>query len=202
MKKNDSYKKTRVFPDQRPSELERQHRGLLTLKKAKKSAARFSRYGTFSDSGMPGQRPGPTVDGTKMNFFFDQLQMIQFAKLTGFNRYLSTFQKFPLLQGLLRPSLRNFSRRNENTTIKNSTGQVCYTVIQWWTVDISDVIIIEVGQLSVEGFAVFYFFYFFIFSVIQPSSPYICAKMKCWDGLCFSTEVWLTQRHTHRHMHA
>ena len=30
-----------------------------------------------------GQHPGPTVDGTKMKNFFDRLQMIQFAKLTG-----------------------------------------------------------------------------------------------------------------------
>ena len=83
MKKKGSYKKTRVFPDQRPSEFERQHRGLLTLKKAKKSAGRFSRYGTFCDLGMPGQLPGLTVDGTKNEFFFYGLGMVQLAKLTG-----------------------------------------------------------------------------------------------------------------------
>ena len=64
MKKKNSYKKTRVFPDQRASEFERQHRGLLTLKKAKKSAGWFFRYGALCDSGMPGQWPGPTVNGT------------------------------------------------------------------------------------------------------------------------------------------
>ena len=60
MKKTDSYEKTRVFPDQWAPEFERQHRGLLTLKKAKKSAGRFSRYGTFCDTDMPGQHLGNT----------------------------------------------------------------------------------------------------------------------------------------------
>ena len=64
MKKKKSYKKTRVFLDKRPSEFARQHRGLLTLKKAKKSAVWFFRYGALCDSGMPGQWPGPTVNGT------------------------------------------------------------------------------------------------------------------------------------------
>ena len=64
MKKNGSYKKTRVFLDQRVPEFKRQHRGLLTLKKAKKSAVWFFRYGALCGPGMPGQWPGPTVNGT------------------------------------------------------------------------------------------------------------------------------------------
>ena len=33
--------------------------------------------------GVPGQHPGPTMDWTKKENFFDWLQMAQFAKLTG-----------------------------------------------------------------------------------------------------------------------
>ena len=33
--------------------------------------------------GMPGQHPGPTMDGTKNEKNFDRLQMVQFAKLIG-----------------------------------------------------------------------------------------------------------------------
>ena len=99
MKKKKSYKKTRVFLDKRPSEFARQHRGLLTLKKAKKSAGWFFRYGALCDSGMPGQWPGSTVNGTKKEKKdFDRPKMIQFAKLIGLNRNLSTFRKFPLQQ--------------------------------------------------------------------------------------------------------
>ena len=65
MKKKNSHKKTRVFLDKKPSEFERQHRGLLMLKKAKKSAGWFFRYGALCDSVMPGQYPGSTVNGTK-----------------------------------------------------------------------------------------------------------------------------------------
>ena len=64
-----------------------------------------------------------------MKFFFDRLQMIQFAKLTGLNRYLSTFRKFPLQQGGHSPVLEIFREKYENMTIKNLAGRVRYTVI-------------------------------------------------------------------------
>ena len=44
-------------------------------------------------------------------------------------------------------------------------------------VDISDVFVIEGGQVSVEGFAFAPFFSCCFF--LQPSTPYTCAKMKC-----------------------
>ena len=46
LKKNENFSGPKTG-----SESERQHRGLLTLKKAKKSAERFSRYRPFCDSG-------------------------------------------------------------------------------------------------------------------------------------------------------
>ena len=154
MQKNDSYKKTRVFPDQRPSEFERQHRGLLTLKKAKKSAGRFSRYGTFCDSGMPGQHLGNTrgrpSTGQKWNFFWstpnDPIRKVK--RLKSIFEHLS---KISPTTGCSHPSLRKFSRKIWKHD-HQKPGR--YTVILWWTVDISDVfIIIEGGQASVVGFA-------------------------------------------------
>ena len=48
---------------------------------------------------MPGQWPGPTVNGTIKEKDFDRPKMVQFAKLIGLNRNLSTFRKYPLQQG-------------------------------------------------------------------------------------------------------
>ena len=61
-----------------------------------------------------------------MKFFFDRLQMIQFAKLTGLNRYSSTFRKFPLQEGVHIPVLENFREKYENMTIKNLAGIQLY----------------------------------------------------------------------------
>ena len=60
----------------------------------------FFRYGALCDSGMPGQWPGPTVNGTIKEKDFDRPKMVQFAKLIGLNRNLSTFRKYPLQQGV------------------------------------------------------------------------------------------------------
>ena len=48
---------------------------------------------------MPGQWPGPTVNETIKEKDFDRPKMVQFAKLIGLNRNLSTFRKYPLQQG-------------------------------------------------------------------------------------------------------
>ena len=128
--KKGSYKKTSVFPDQRPSEFERQHRGLLTLKKAKKSAGRFSRYGTFCDSGMPGQHLGNTrgrpSTGQKWNFFWstpnDSIRKV--------NRFKSIFEHLSKnfsTTGLSQPSLRNFSKKNMKTWL-SKTWPVEYAI--------------------------------------------------------------------------
>ena len=68
-----------------------------------------------------------------MKIFFDRLQMIQFAKLTGLNRYLSTFLKISLLQGCRGPVLDIFREKNDSMTIQNSAdGRWCKGVQFWW----------------------------------------------------------------------
>ena len=70
------------------------------------------------------------------------------------NRLKSIFEHLSTISpttGCSHPSLRKFSRKIWKHD-HQKPGR--YTVILWWTVDISDVfVIIEGGQLSVEGFA-------------------------------------------------
>ena len=150
MKKKISYKKTRVFLHKRISDFERQYRGLLTLKKSWKSLEPFSRYGAFLDLGMPGQTGFGCQRDKNKNF----CSLTPNDPIRKVNRLKSIFEhlsKISPTTGWSQPSLRNFSRKIWKHD-HQKPGR--YTVILWWTVDISDVfIIIEGGQLSVEGFA-------------------------------------------------
>ena len=135
--------------------------GYLPCKKLRNRQGGSRDIAPFVIRACPGSTwatPGADRRRDKNENFFWSIPNDPIRKVNRLKSIFEHLSKILPTTGWSQPSLRNFSRRNENTTIKNSTGQVCYTVIQWWMVDISDVIIIEVGQLSVEGFAGVFFY--------------------------------------------